>query len=63
MKGKPIAYPNLMDTMTNVVQAHKTIHSTVAGHASAHLATIEAKRRALSVKRDATRLMNQESEK
>lgn len=55
--NKPIAYPNLMDALTTVVDSHVKIHATVQQHADNHVTTLENKRRTLSIQRDADRLM------
>lgn len=57
MATKPVAYPNLIASMQSVVESHKGIHDAIQQHAQEHKATIEAKRRAISVQQDAEKLM------
>lgn len=57
MANKPIAYPNLAESMNAVVESHKGIHDAIQQHAQEHAATLEQKRRALSVQHDAKKLM------
>lgn len=59
--NKPIAYPKLMDTLTTLVNGHAQMHDTIVEHATNHVATLENNRRALSIKRDAQRLMTDNS--
>jgi hypothetical protein len=59
VKAKPIAYPNLVETMKSVVESHKQVHVAVAHHAAAHTAGVENRRQQLSIKREATRLMKE----
>lgn len=60
-KTKPLTYPNLIETMMNVGNAHSDIHTAVAGHAQDHATGIAAKRKALEIKHNAHKLMTGES--
>jgi hypothetical protein len=57
VKAKPVAYPNLLETMKSVVDSHKQVHVAVVRHAAVHTTTLQNRRQQLSVRREAARLM------
>lgn len=56
-RAKPVAYPNLLDKLNEVVSAHAAIHEAVANHATAHVAKLEDKRKQRHVANMAKKLI------
>lgn len=46
---KPVSYPNILDQLTAVTEAHAAIHDGVATHVQEHKAKLEEKRKQLHV--------------
>lgn len=62
-KAKPVAYPNIVDAMNQVVDAHAAIHDTVATHAAEHHAKLEARRKQLHVEHVAKKLIEEDGKR
>lgn len=46
---KPVKYPNIMDQLKSVVEAHAAIHAETATHAEEHRKALDDKRGKLHV--------------
>jgi len=57
VEKQKVAYPNLQESIKKLGEAHQAIHDAIKTHAAAHAAALEAKRRDVSVKQDAKKLM------
>lgn len=56
-KEKKVAYPNLVESMKNVVSTHAGIHEAIAQHAAEHGTAIRNKRTQLAMKNSASKLL------
>lgn len=54
---KPILHP-LAERLTAIVDAHTDMHDAIKNHASEHVDALESRRRSLSLRNSATRLLN-----
>jgi hypothetical protein len=56
-KEKPVPYPNLLDRINKVTDAHAAIHDDAKAHAEIWYAAIEAKRKRMHVAHVAKKLI------
>lgn len=61
-KPKPVAYPNLMESMQAMVDAHSAMHAQVSDHATRHKAHVEQLRKQEEIKAVAHKLNSQGAE-
>lgn len=61
-KQKPVSYPNLVESMNAVVDAHTAMHDQVSNHAETHDRYLAQKRKSIEIQQVAHQLHTQGGE-